>query len=405
MISFHYIILINMDEPLISKTVQEEPSGLSTRRDFPSPPSWHHSTAHLITNDAIIPILPTPNSASYANLIANLNKKKLTRRSHSAPSVFTDVREAFTDSLDPRSPLKSTPLIVRQAFIGVALYIIVGIAIFITSGSFKGTATFKPVDALYFSVVTLCTIGYGDIVPDTAFTKLFTCIFILVGFGFIDILLNGLVTYICDRQEAVLLSTLDENRFNSMVQAYMIDRQKGRMRIRMKVCLALGVVILCIAIGTITVHFLEEMSWVDSFYLSVTSVTTVGYGDYAFTTATGRCFAIVWLLVSTLAVARAFLYLTELRIDKRNRMVAKWVLHKKMTLGDLVAADLDNDGSIRYPFYFYTPAYIKRHSTSKMDVSTFYCWIKILVFHCLCICIKDRHANCLHSMNRNTAHS
>lgn len=218
----------------------------------------------------------------------------------------------------------------------------------IRSDSFKGQVTFKPVDALYFTVVTLCTIGYGDIVPNTTFTKLFTCIFILVGFGFIDILLNGLVTYVLDRQEAVLLSTVDENRFNTMVQKYVIDTEKGRMRIRMKVGLALAVVIICIAIGTITAHYLEKISWIDSFYLAVTSVTTVGYGDYAFTTVTGRCFAIVWLLVSTLAVARAFLYLAELRIDRRNRRIAKWVLQKKMTLGDLVAADLDNDGSIRY---------------------------------------------------------
>jgi potassium channel subfamily K len=132
-----------------------------------------------------------------------------------------------------------------------------------------------------------------------------------------------------------------------MVQAYMIDKAKGRMRIRMKVGMASAVVIVCIAVGTISARYLEKLDWVDSFYLSVTSVTTVGYGDFAFSTITGRCFAIIWLSVSTLAVARAFLYLTELRIDKRNRRIAKWILHKKMTLGDLVAADLDNDGSIR----------------------------------------------------------
>ncbi|XWS30108.1 hypothetical protein CRYUN_Cryun24cG0089800 [Craigia yunnanensis] len=341
-----------MDQPFLHKTEpEEECSRQSSIRISPGyldlGPARRQSTAHLITNDAIIPIITTPNSSSYVNLIANLNKKrKINRRSHSAPSVFTDVREAFEGSEEPAS--KSTPFIVRQAFIWLILYILTGILIFMTSGSFKGTETFKPVDALYFIVVTLCTIGYGDIVPDATFTKLFTSFFILIGFGFIDILLNGLVTYICDRQESVLLSTVDENRFNTMVQTYMIDKAKGRMRIRMKVCLALAVVIGCIAIGTVAVHFLENLDWVNSFYFSVTSVTTVGYGDFAFTTVTGRCFAILWLLVSTLAVARAFLYLTELRIDKRNRKIAKWVLQKKLTLGDLVAADLDNDGSIRY---------------------------------------------------------
>lgn len=342
-----------MDEPFLSKTVAEEISRSSPRREHPSNyldlgQSLRQSTAHLVTHDVIIPVITTPNTSSFVNLIANLNKEKtrLAHRSHSAPSVFTDSKESFTDSFDPRQAPKSTPLIVRQAFIAVFLYILVVVLIFLVGGRFKGTETIKPVDALYFTVVTLCTIGYGDIVPDTTFTKLFTCVFVLVGFGFIDILLNGLVTYICDRQEAVLLSTMDESKSITMVQAYMIDKAKGRMRIRMKVGLASAVVFVCIAVGTISAHCLENLDWVDSFYLSVTSVTTVGYGDFAFSTIPGRCFAIIWLLVSTLAVARAFLYLTELRIDKRNRRIAKWILHRKMTLGDLVAADLDNDGSI-----------------------------------------------------------
>lgn len=354
---------ISMDQPFLPRTVPEEEC--SSRRPsirIPSggyldlgPVARRQSTAHLITNDAFIPIITTTPTSSYVNLIASLNKKrKITRRSYSAPSVFTDAREAFPGSEDRKTKSKSsTPFIVRQAFIWLILYILIGILmLYLTNNSFKGTETFKPVDILYFIVVTLCTIGYGDIVPDSTFTKLFTCFFILIGFGFIDVLLNGLVTYICDRQESVLLSTVDENRFNTMVQTYMIDKAKGRMRIRTKVSLALVVVVGCIAIGTIAVHFLENLDWVNSFYLSVTSVTTVGYGDYAFTTLRGRCFAIIWLLVSTLAVARAFLYLTELRIDKRNRKIAKWVLQKKMTLGDLVAADLDNDGSIRYISYF-----------------------------------------------------
>ncbi|KAM1919959.1 hypothetical protein FF1_024431 [Malus domestica] len=348
-----------MDEPFISRTEtalgvggadqQVESSITSTAR---TPRRRSHPSGYLdvVSSDVILPIIATPNSTSYANLIANLNKnkrRKLKHRSHSAPSVFTATKELIQDSLDdPRSAPKSTPFIVRQAFIGVIVYVIIGIVIILTAGGFKGEATYKPVDALYFIVVTLCTIGYGDIVPDTTATKLFTCFFILVGFGFIDILLNGLVAYICDRQESVLLSTIDETKFNHMIQTYMIDKEKGRMRIRIKVGLALGVVIGCIAIGTIAVHFLEQMSWVDSFYLSVTSVTTVGYGDFAFQTVAGRCFAIIWLLVSTLAVARAFLYLTELRIDKRNRRIAKWVLQKEITLRDLLAADLDNDGCI-----------------------------------------------------------
>ena len=41
----------------------------------------------------------------------------------------------------------------------------------------------KWVDAIYFSVVTLSTVGYGDFSPETTAGKIFTVVFIIVGFG------------------------------------------------------------------------------------------------------------------------------------------------------------------------------------------------------------------------------
>ncbi len=39
------------------------------------------------------------------------------------------------------------------------------------------------VDALYFSVMTMATIGYGDLVPTTDVSKVFTIIFSFVSIG------------------------------------------------------------------------------------------------------------------------------------------------------------------------------------------------------------------------------
>lgn len=44
---------------------------------------------------------------------------------------------------------------------------------------------FKWIDAYYFSVVTLATIGYGDFVPHTNFGKIFTTFYIFIGVGII----------------------------------------------------------------------------------------------------------------------------------------------------------------------------------------------------------------------------
>ncbi|KAI9115922.1 hypothetical protein K1719_012852 [Acacia pycnantha] len=238
--------------------------------------------------------------------------------------------------------------IVRQAVIFLILYLSLGVVIYwLNRHHFSATETHPVVDALYFCVVTMCTIGYGDITPNSIATKLFSILFVLVGFGFIDILLSGMVSYVLDLQENHLLQAVKTKvEIEKDARSYIIDVKKGRMRIRLKVSLALGVVVLCIGIGFGFMHFVEGLGLLDSFYLSVMSVTTVGYGDHAFKTLAGRIFAAIWLLVSTLAVARAFLYLAEARVDKRHRKMAKWILGQDMTVSEFLAADIDNNGFV-----------------------------------------------------------
>ncbi|KAG0485754.1 hypothetical protein HPP92_009833 [Vanilla planifolia] len=239
--------------------------------------------------------------------------------------------------------------IVRNAFAFLAGYLAFGVLIYsLNRSDFKSSETHPVVDALYFCIVTMCTIGYGDITPVSTASKLFSITFVLVGFGFIDILLSAMISYVLDAQERHLLAAAKHSAHgrNFDVQSYVVDIKKGRMRIRLKVCLALGIVVLCICVGAVFLWLVERLNWLDAFYLSVMSVTTVGYGDRAFNTIVGRLFASVWLLFSTLAVARAFLYLVEARMDKRHREMAKWVLARDLTISEFLEADIDNNGFV-----------------------------------------------------------
>lgn len=64
-------------------------------------------------------------------------------------------------------------------------------------------------DSLYFSVITLTTVGYGDFSPQTDVGKIFTMIYIFVGlgilFGFVDVIgehiVNKRVEHIEKRRE------------------------------------------------------------------------------------------------------------------------------------------------------------------------------------------------------------
>ncbi len=60
----------------------------------------------------------------------------------------------------------------------------------------------SPIDALYFSVVTLATIGFGDLHPTTDASKLFTVLYILSGLGVIAAFLSELPRYRRRRQSA-----------------------------------------------------------------------------------------------------------------------------------------------------------------------------------------------------------
>ncbi|PPR97768.1 hypothetical protein GOBAR_AA22889 [Gossypium barbadense] len=284
----------------------------------PSPSSFPSPTESSLIIDSFSSSLTTLQDP----LLPQQNQLNSTASSSPAIAVLNDVIHPTIPK-----PQFGSPLIVRQAFVFLLLYLSLGVIIYwFNRSNFVGHETHPFVT-----------------------TKLFSILFVLVGFGFIDILLSGMVSYMLDLQENYLLRTVQHGgQKKDSTRSYIIDVNKGRMRIRMKVELALGVVVLCIGIGVGAMHFVESLGWLDSFYLSVMSVTTVGYGDRVFRTLPGRLFATIWLFVSTLAVARAFLYLAEARVDKRHRKMTKWVLGHDLTISEFLAADIDNNGFVRY---------------------------------------------------------
>lgn len=52
-----------------------------------------------------------------------------------------------------------------------------------------------------------------------------------------------------------------------------------------------------LGIGTIVYHFIEKFGWVDAFYFSVTTLTTVGYGDLCPKTEFGKIFTSIYIMV------------------------------------------------------------------------------------------------------------
>ena len=56
---------------------------------------------------------------------------------------------------------------------------------------FSALEDWSIVDSFYFSVVTVTTVGFGDLTPDTDAAKLFTVLYIVVGISIIGTYLDA----------------------------------------------------------------------------------------------------------------------------------------------------------------------------------------------------------------------
>jgi hypothetical protein len=56
-----------------------------------------------------------------------------------------------------------------------------------------------------------------------------------------------------------------------------------------------GLALVALGIGTVVYHFIEEWTWVDSFYFSSVTLTTVGFGDLTPTSDFSKIFTVFYI--------------------------------------------------------------------------------------------------------------
>jgi voltage-gated potassium channel len=81
--------------------------------------------------------------------------------------------------------------------------------------------------------------------------------------------------------------------------------------------IVLVLVILIIVAGTVFYHFVENWNWVDSFYFTTITMTTIGYGDLYPTHDVSKILTSLFAVATIPIIFFAFAVVTENYFEKR----------------------------------------------------------------------------------------
>ena len=183
-------------------------------------------------------------------------------------------------------------------------------------------------DALYFVVVTLTTIGYGDVTPKSDIGKLGAIMTILFGLSVGAAALGHLV--------ANLTSSAGVGKTRRSAQQ------------------ATVVLVLCVLSAATFVHFSEGWDAVDSLYWAVVTGSSVGYGDLVPKEPLTHSFTLAYLLLGVGAFATSIGRFAAVLAEEEEERQFESFLSRGVSEEFIRAIDSDGDSEVtRHEFISY----------------------------------------------------
>jgi len=132
-------------------------------------------------------------------------------------------------------------------------------------------------DAIYFSFVVMTTVGYGDLLPSSDGSKIFTCAYVLIALAIASVALASVMN-------AIVMRALQSKKKK---KTGIFDEHGQLWKRRKRFFGALLAFSFVILLGTIVYgagmdwekHGFEGDKWVNGLYMTIITVTTVGFGD------------------------------------------------------------------------------------------------------------------------------
>ncbi len=380
----HSRILHNEGESLLGVSRSEASYGLS----FPDAqhvdnstisPGWERIREMVRTKELLIHHIPDFDDSS-----SNNNDVKAEKSQH---MKWSDLRDEYQYEYSLRECLFLTLFLLAIGVIGFSLLV----------------EEWSVLDSLYFTIIMLTTIGYGDMTPSHPAGKLFTSLFALGGIVVLGLALGIVGSQLVDaevraaekareltsksiehafmrkrkgfgrtsssgsttscssieRPDSVTNHNVEENDILEAIRQ--VQRSEDSYASRIGFC-AKEVIEKCwsairifrkylntiapIFSGALIIAYLEGWPWYDALYYTVITATTIGLGDLTPTRQLTKACAVIFIPFAVAAMGyilgQCASYLVQLRREDHEKKL--WACNLK--LEDIQALDQNHEGGV-----------------------------------------------------------
>eukprot|EP00798_Chlamydomonas_sp_ICE-L_P018918 gene18918-25479_t len=256
---------------------------------------------------------------------------------------------------------------------------------------------------IYFAIITITTVGYGDVAPKTDTGEIFGCFYALLGLGLVVGFLSVFYSWIDAKRQAAVDITSEISKMSMMAilgeeskaeaECELIlknkKKEKEAKRLGLGGCLGMcdrirevwnsytllraGLpMMIWIIIGALFIGRFTGREWgfIDSFYFAVATCTTIGYGDIYPDSWQGQLFAIFYVPLAVLSVGNALAEISSLWLNKQVELnEASCVNNVQLNINSLGKMDDDGDLSVdKFDFACYMLKHMKKVEPELLEM-------------------------------------
>ena len=125
-----------------------------------------------------------------------------------------------------------------------------------------------------------------------------------------------------------------------------INANAPKYNIRQQARVSVGVLCLCVAIGTIFIHLTEGVHPITSIYWAVVTMSSVGYGDIAIKHQATRMFVSIYALIGVACTGWSLGQFAAIAMQAEEKRQIKRVVKRGVTEAMIEEMDVTGDGEV-----------------------------------------------------------